>query len=428
MQPAVLVRFWPKGPWRFGATNGSPNQVDSLFRSDRFFSALTLASERLGFRGEWLETTAQSTAPTIALSSLFPFQGDTSYVMPPATLWPPPANLISAPSPVFLTRVRWTAARFIPTTLAETILLGQKVLADQWLPDPESDCLLRRDRPSTPPFRSVSRSGAAVDRVTQSSGAVHSFAGVEFEPGAGLWGVIRFSDVPAAELWQRRVEGLIRLLADSGLGGRRSAGWGQVDKVEFSEAPWPKILFPKVARAESSESTSYWTLSLFSPGPTDEINWQSGDYQVVERGSATGLRARFVAEGSVLSTAKPPIGVAVNVAPDHSAHPVYRSGIVLALQLPILGPSEADLNIVETTIPEELAEDPTLGGEPSLEEVPLEGESRSDIEVDLPRVVEEEKQEADPEVEPGLMEPEEVPEGSPEIEPDATGEERSDEV
>ena len=175
--------------------------------------------------------TARSSSPAFALSSLYPFQGDVLYVVPPANLWPPPAGLVTSPSPVFLTKVRWQAAKFVPTGLVETILTGQKVLADQWSPDPESACLLRRDRPSTTPFRTVLRTGAPVDRITKESSSAYTFAGVEFEPGAGFWTVVRFADEAASQTWGERIKGMFRLLADTGFGGRRSAGWGQMQAV-----------------------------------------------------------------------------------------------------------------------------------------------------------------------------------------------------
>jgi hypothetical protein len=44
----------------------------------------------------------------------------------------------------------------------------------------------------------------------------------------------------------------------------------------------------------------------------------------------------MISEGSVLAARSEPTGVAVDVAPDGFAHPVYRSGLALALKLPAL--------------------------------------------------------------------------------------------
>src|SRR5690348_1090815 len=116
MQPALLTRLRPTGPWHYGPGEGGQDAVDALYRSDRLFSAVTLAIQQLGHLEEWLDATAGSSAPAVAFSSLFPFQGDTLFVPPPATLWPPPSNLVTSPSPAFLTKTRWTAAHFVPTS------------------------------------------------------------------------------------------------------------------------------------------------------------------------------------------------------------------------------------------------------------------------------------------------------------------------
>src|SRR4051794_19667730 len=186
MIPALLIRLHPAGPWRFGPGEGGRDRVDTLYRSDRLYSALTLAFERLGQLERWLEATARAATPAVRFSSLFPFQGDTLFAAPPSTLWPPPAAAVRTSSPVFSTKVRWRAARFVPLPLIDTMLLGQRVLADQWIADAESGCLLRRDRPQSNPFRIVTRTQIAVDRL--GSGAEsHSLACIEFEPAAGLW-------------------------------------------------------------------------------------------------------------------------------------------------------------------------------------------------------------------------------------------------
>src|SRR5581483_7502848 len=206
MQPAVLIRLRPVGPWRYGPGEGGDG-VDTQYRSDRLYSAVSLTMRQLGFLDEWLEATARAATPAVAFSSLSPFQGDALFVPPPSTLWPPPSSLVIAPSPVFLTKIRWNAARFVPVSVIQSILTGQSILADQWVPDPESGCLLRRDRPSSSPFRVIVRGGAAVDRLTHSEVQVTSSACVEFEPGSGLWTVVRYADTTAESIWSDRIKG-----------------------------------------------------------------------------------------------------------------------------------------------------------------------------------------------------------------------------
>jgi hypothetical protein len=97
MQPGLLIRLRPLGPWRFGPADGGHDRVDILYRSDRLYSAVTLAMQRLGLLDEWLEATVRAPQPAVVFSSLFPFQGDTLFAIPPATQWPPPSPLLTTP-------------------------------------------------------------------------------------------------------------------------------------------------------------------------------------------------------------------------------------------------------------------------------------------------------------------------------------------
>jgi CRISPR type III-A-associated RAMP protein Csm4 len=354
MQPAVLIRLRPSGPWRYGPGDGGQNRVDTLFRSDRLYSAVTLAMRHLGFLEEWLDATARNSAPAVAFSSLLPYQAETLFAPPPATLWPPPSASVSTSSPVFLTKVRWKAARFVPVSVIESIVTGATILADQWIADPESGCLLRRDRPNASPFRVVVRSSAAVDRLTHSSVHVNSCACAEFEFGSGLWGVARFVDGQAESKWSDRLKGAFRLLADTGFGARRTSGWGQAEAPEFQQGTWPTLLMPKLGRSSKNgsepangngEASLYWLLSLYSPSFAEKIDWAAGAYEPTVRGGriqsnfGSGIekkQVRMIAEGSVLAARSEPIGAAVDVAPDGFPHPVYRSGLALALKLPAL--------------------------------------------------------------------------------------------
>ncbi len=79
MQPAVLIRLRPAGPWRYGPGDGGHDRVDTLYRSDRLYSAVCLAMRQLGFLEEWLGATARASNPAVTFSSLFPFHGQTLF-------------------------------------------------------------------------------------------------------------------------------------------------------------------------------------------------------------------------------------------------------------------------------------------------------------------------------------------------------------
>ncbi len=399
MQDAVLIRLRPTSPWRFGPGDvGGSNaltRLDTLYRSDRLFSALTLAARQLGWLDEWLEATALSANPAVAFTSLFPYQGDTLFAPPPSTLWPPPASLVTTPNPVFLSKIRWNAARFVPVGMIESILMGQPILADQWLPDAESGCLLRRDRPSSSPFRTARRTTAAVDRINHVTAGSMSSLCVEFEQGAGLWTLARYANPAARDSWDTRIQSAFRLLSDTGFGARRTSGWGQAAAPEFQHGSWPALLMPKLARQNGrpssngngeGETSLYWILSLYSPSASDAIDWTAGDYKLLVRGghiegaaasNAVKKSVRMIAEGSVLAGHAEPVGAAPDVAPEGFAHRVFRSGLAVALKLPAIGsalegPVEtpADKEALQTE--ERPCEEPTPAAETGPAEPVLE--------------------------------------------------------
>jgi CRISPR type III-A-associated RAMP protein Csm4 len=423
MQPALLIRLRPAGPWRFGPGEGGLDGVDELYRSDRLFSALTIAFGQLGLMDEWLQATAHAAKPAVAIGSLFPFQGDTLFAIPPATLWPPPVSQLTAPNSIFLAKIRWKTAHFVPLAVIDTLVTGGGLLADQWLPDPESGCLLRRDRPSSSPFRTVVRSGAAVDRLGNPSQTAVSTTCIEFEPGAGLWTVVRYRDTESKETWNSRIEAAFRFLAHSGFGGRRSIGWGHAEEPQFQAGSWPGILLPRLGRRSNGSAPAtdasegkprYWLLSLFSPAASDDVDWRSGEYTLAVRGGRveskknTGVikkSVRMVTEGSVILAADDPVGAALNVAPDDFEHPVFRSGIALALELPVIVPqtleSTVDTSVVETPAVETPAvETPAVEVAAAETEIPAKAET---LEPETPKVPETEPEPVVPE--PPVQEP-----------------------
>ena len=209
------------------------------------------------------------------------------------------------------------------------------------------------------PFRTALRSHAAVDRLRGFAIDVHRTACLEFSEGGGFWGVVSFSDEAAAAAWAEPLRTAFRLLADTGLGGERSLGWGRSAQPEFTEGALPDLIVtaPAAAPAEPvatdgegeapaprpAPETAYWLLSLFSPAAGDTVDWQRGSYALAERGGRieSPVRSgeakkvvRMVEEGSVLVAAAPPTGAAPDVAPEGFPHPVYRWGFALALPVP----------------------------------------------------------------------------------------------
>ena len=118
MQPGLVVKLRPSGPWRIGPYSGARNRVDVIYHSDSLYSAVTSAMSRLGRLDSWLDATARSAAPAVCFSSCFPFVEEIGFVIPPRTVWPPVSQSRMAG------RVRWKSARFIPLVMVQAILSG----------------------------------------------------------------------------------------------------------------------------------------------------------------------------------------------------------------------------------------------------------------------------------------------------------------
>jgi CRISPR type III-A-associated RAMP protein Csm4 len=401
MNPGMVVKLRPTGPWRIGPDSGARNRVDAIYHSDSLYAAVTSAMARVGSLEEWLNATARSAEPAVCFSSCFPFLDEIGFVVPPRNVWPPTSPaLLSA-------RVRWKSARFVPLGIVQAVLAGQTLDESHWAIDGPSECLVPAGRPG--PFRTGMRWNAAVDRLTGASER-HFTACVEFRPGAGLWTVVSFADNAAHARWSGPVKTAFRWLADSGFGGERSRGWGRAEAPEFlegtlpgmilgqgsggpavvasgpdvlpgppatepeepspvppieeptpappepdpepvippsplpepmtaEEQPVPESQIPHPASRTANGAVPHWLLSLFTPAPTDTVDWSRGNYTVVTRGGrvdASGELKKFVqmvAEGSVVFAADAPRGAAPDVAPEGCAHPVFRAGFALAIPL-----------------------------------------------------------------------------------------------
>jgi len=296
--PTLLVRFRPRGPWRFG-DGGERESTDTIGHSDTLHAALGWAARRLGRGEEW-----EAAAGELRVGSLFPFVGRTLYVAPPRTHWPPPT-----PS-----KLRLKSAKLIPLSVARELLDGKPLADERWDVDARSSCLVPAG--GVAPFRVAVRRHAAVDSRTPGAIETHASACLEFPANAGFWCGVA---APAEPL--DLVRAAIRLLGDSGLGGERNLGWGQAS-VEFAA-------FPEAA--SESPSGRYWLLSLFLPAEGDSIDWTKGAYRATVRRGHRSRAVRMIEEGGVLAAAGPLVGGRADVGVGET---LWRSGMAFALPLP----------------------------------------------------------------------------------------------
>jgi CRISPR type III-A-associated RAMP protein Csm4 len=344
----LLVRLRPAGPWRIGPVSGDRNRVDTIYHSDTLYSAVTWAMRDLGLLEEWLRDTAEAAVPAVRFSSCYPYQRKTMFVVPPKTVWPPPPS----------TRLRYRGARFVAMQFVEALLREEPIDETRWLVDGASECLMPSDR-NEGPFRTTIRSAAAVDRVDPTAVHPHSAACLEFAAGCGLWFVCTFANEDAGARWLERVRGAVSLLAETGFGGRRSAGWGACDGAEFFEGELEALLSPgapgrstfhtpfttvitihkpegEPAPPTEKGESAWWLLSLFTPSDDDRVDWKRGNYGLVTRsGRARSGELKtpgtMVEEGSVVVCAEEPRGRARNVAAEGPGHPVYRAGFAVSI-------------------------------------------------------------------------------------------------
>ncbi|MFH0946310.1 MAG: hypothetical protein V2A76_14010 [Planctomycetota bacterium] len=310
-----------------------------MLHSDALSSAVSTAMAQLGLLEDWLKAAFPAQGPpAVRFSSCCAFQDDLLFVVPPSSLWPPP------PSP----RVRWKGARFVPLKVVDALLAEQPLDEDRWRVDGVSQCLVPSEW-TQGPFQPVIRSNAAVDRLSGDV-AVHRSACLEFSPGAGMWAVVAFDGEEAKARWMDPVRAAFRVLADGGIGGERSRGWGRFRQPEMEEGVLPDLLLswrPAEPAGEGeplpAPGMAYWLLSLFSPAAQDRVDWGRGHYTLLTRGGrvdspgapgALKRHSRVVAEGSVVCSEGPPAGAALDVAPEGVPHPVYRAGYALALPIP----------------------------------------------------------------------------------------------
>jgi CRISPR-associated protein Csm4 len=365
MNSGFIVRLRPVGPWRLGPSSGARDRVDRVLHSDTLYSALTIAARELGMLADWLAATAESKEPAVRVGSGFPFVGRTLLAPAPKHVWPPTSA----------GKLRWKAARFVPLQVAPRLLAYESLKEDRWAIDPISESVLPVEKfgEVTPPFRVSFRRTAVVDRVSGISHEASETACLEFTEGSGFW-----CPVWCSEDWTDRVQGLFRFIADAGVGGERSLGWGRSAMPEFEALP--AALVANAGENEHHE-TGYWVLSLFAPAESDRVDWSRGSYSLLRRSGRTDARGELkaesamVEEGSIVIADSVPVGFARNIAPEGSDHAIYRAGFAVVVPVSVRLPSFQTIQKAQAVEPA-VEPSPAL---PPVTELAAEDEAVEDI-------------------------------------------------
>ena len=145
---------------------------------------------------------------------------------------------------------------------------------------------------------------------------------VQFNKDCGLWFAANFD----SDETKQKVETLLRVLGDNGIGGERNAGYGQ---FELQEA---ELVMPTV-----ENSTQFVTLSPICPKCPNQLehllknNIAYNLYPITGWIGSPGTHKRrkkvnMFSEGSVLNAYEEPIGRLLDLTPEDYPHPVYRYG------------------------------------------------------------------------------------------------------
>ncbi|NTV62659.1 MAG: type III-A CRISPR-associated RAMP protein Csm4 [Oscillochloris sp.] len=373
----VLTTYYLEPPagqaalsFHFGRQGIGMEEASETLASDSLFAALVAQAALLDPPAPdaplafALPFVRDDSAPPFALSSLFPRLG-TLILLPRPALQLRMADDLRNKIGKGFKKLRYLSPGLFSAICTDRQINDQPIIMQQgtvWisleearqLPPPwqrasgESDLVWLARLKDTPIWQIESQPHVTVDRVSNTS-AYFEVGKVTYTPGAGLALLVAFADATARFGFER----LLSLLGESGLGGRRSSGSGA-----FS---WRRD--PDLALDLGWAGRRRVLLSRYLPreAELDALRSEHAAYQLVNIGGwlySTGApaqrrqRVRMVAEGSVLDAEAITgalRGKVEDVRPDYrkskrehpifkreqgTSHPVYRSGLALALPIP----------------------------------------------------------------------------------------------
>lgn len=166
------------------------------------------------------------------------------------------------------------------------------------------------------------RPRVTIDRQTEESSIWHVET-VQFNTNCGLWFAAKYDSVET----KQKVETLLRVLGDNGIGGERNVGYGQ-----FTFEPGPNFQLPT-----TEDSNQFVTLSPICPKSPEQLEHLLKGDIAYSLNPLTGWvgspgthkrrkKINMFSEGSVLNSYDKPVGRLVDLRSDGFTHPVYRYG------------------------------------------------------------------------------------------------------
>jgi CRISPR-associated protein Csm4 len=200
---AVKLRF--RSPVRLGGLKGFES-YDNLIHSDTLFGAIANAIAYLNLDiNEFIEKVGSG---EITISSAFPYCRDDSYFPPPLV-----RPKVDGDEKTILKNY---SKSFLRKDLFECVLKGE--------PIPENSPMVKLERFA----EHTDIASVTLDRTTANSG-LYTYAVLTFKSDCGLYTIIKSSNGDFKDF----IEPAFRLLADEGIGGNRTSGFGHFDYEVF---------------------------------------------------------------------------------------------------------------------------------------------------------------------------------------------------
>ena len=270
--------------------------------------------------------TAENGSLPFTLTSAFPFAHD-------IYLFPKPLIFKS-------TSKKSKRVQFVSRSLFENIITGNLPTFDEkdeknvitgekvWVNSEEKKQLKKAMDEKLNVWETTTRPRVSIDRQTEESSIWHVET-VQFNTDCGLWFAINYD----SDETKQKIETILRVLGDNGIGGERNAGYGLFD---FDEVALD------IPTAE--DSTQFVTLSPICPKSSEQLeHLLKGDIAynlnpltgwVTSAGAASKRKQiNMFAEGSVLNAYDEPVGRLVDLTPKGYPHPVYRYGYAWQVRL-----------------------------------------------------------------------------------------------
>ena len=305
------------------AGNFGLEKTETYITADTIFSAICQtwttfydAASLTNFIKPYIE---ESDTLPFMLTSAFPFAHD-------VYLFPKPLNFTASSK-------KSTHVEFISRSVFEDIINGNPPDFDEdslinsekmWISPNEKDQLNRAMDRTPIVWETTTRPRVTIGAQNSASDIWHVET-VQFNTNCGLWFAVKFD----SDETKQKIESLLRVLGDCGIGGERNAGYGQF-QLASAELEIPT--------AEDSEQ--FLTLSPICPKSSAQLE------QILSGGTISYTltpcagwvssmeidsnhprkHINMFAEGSVLHKSHEQIGRLIDLTPDNWVHPVYRYG------------------------------------------------------------------------------------------------------